>query len=209
MKRIFITSGVAAATLVIAAALLWPREPAPLEFNDLPGIVVLSPPQPVNNIQLQDHNNKAFDNGHLKGQWDLMFFGYTHCPDVCPSTLNALAQALPDIKNHSSQHNNYYLVTLDPARDTAARLKEYVGYFSPDFIGIRGEQADIDTLASHMGIIYDFEGDTSGDDYIVNHYSALLVIDPQARVRAHILPPHTPARITAAFNRIKDYYVNK
>ncbi len=137
-----------------------------------------------------------------------MFFGFTHCPDVCPTTLNALSQSLPQLHGHTEANNRYYMVTLDPARDTAARLKEYVGYFSPDFIGITGEKNQIDAVATHNGIIYDYEGDLSSGDYIVNHYSALLVVDPQARVRAHILPPHTQQRIATAFNRIVEYYGN-
>ncbi len=132
-----------------------------------------------------------------------MFFGFTHCPDICPTTLLSMNQVAKRLQQASIR---YVFVSLDPKRDTPEKMKEYVSFFNPDFIGLTGKKADIDQLSEALGIIYDYEGDVEAGKYTVNHYAAILVIDPKGRVRAHILPPHPVDKVVNAINRIMDYY---
>lgn len=195
------------ALLVLALGLVYlleTREPAPLEFDSSMGVSVISPPLPLAAVTLQDQNGGAFRTADLEGQWTLMFFGFTNCPDICPTTLRTLKQA----EKRLPQAINYVFITLDPSRDTAEKIKEYLAFFNPDFIGLSGAKNEIDRLSETLGVIYDYEGDVESGDYLVNHYAAILVIDPQARLRAHILPPHPVDKVVDTTTRLIDYYGN-
>ena len=190
----------------IAGGLWWSqREPAPLEFADIPGINVISPAVDLPPFQLQDHTGAPLDKARLQGHWTVMFFGFTHCPDICPTTLSNMRQVAKALKT-LPQPPQYLFVSLDPHRDTPAVLKSYVEHFGPDISGATGPRAELDRLAERLGVIYEFEGDTRGDDYRVNHYAALLVIDPRGLLWAHILPPHQPARVETVLKRLIAYY---
>lgn len=190
---------------VITVYFLEQPEPPPLEFDSSMGIPVMSPAIPLPAITLLDQNNKPFPTSSLKGSWNLMFFGYINCPDVCPTTLMTMNQVAKKLPQESI---NYVFVTVDPNRDSAEKLKEFVSYFNPDFIALTGKKADIDLLSKKLGVIYDYEGDIEAGSYVVNHYAAILVIDPKGRLRAHILPPHPVDKVVDAVNRIRDYYGN-
>jgi len=199
---------VALALLLAATAsvvLLKQIEPTPLEFDSSMGIPVMSPPIPLPEVNLVDQHNQPFQTSTLKGSWNLLFFGFTNCPDVCPTTLNNLKQAA---KQLSQQPIRYIFVSLDPNRDSPEKLKDYMNFFNPEFTALTGNKAEIDRLSEALGVIYDYEGDTSSDDYSVNHYAAILVVDPQARLRAHILPPHSASKIVTGISLIMDYYGN-
>ena len=194
-------------TLLLAAVVvvffLEQPEPPPLEFESSMGIPVVSPAIPLPALTLTDQNNNPFPTSALRGKWNLLFFGYTNCPDICPTTLATLNQVA---KQLPQEPVSYIFVTLDPRRDTPAKLKDYLAFFNPAFIGLTGDKADIDLLSEKLGVFYDYEGDVQAGTYVVNHYAAILVIDPEGRLRAHILPPHTVDKIVDAVNRFIDYY---
>jgi len=190
---------------IVATFLLQPTEQTPFEFEAGMGIPVMSPAIPLPTVTLVDQYNQAFPMINLKGGWNLMFFGFTNCPDICPTTLMTMKQVE---KRLSQQNIRYVFVSLDPKRDTSDKLKDYIDFFNPEFIALTGDKNEIDKLSQAMGVIYDFEGDTSTDDYLVNHYSAILVIDPQGRLRAHILPPHSVDKVADAITKLSNYYGN-
>lgn len=202
-NRTLVLGFIAVLCTAIAIGLFFDREPAPLEFPAEMGVSIISPPIPMPDVALVDQDGKPFNRGRLKGRWSLLFFGYTHCPDVCPTTLANMNHLAKTLKNTEL---NYVFVSLDPKRDTPEKLKEYVHYFNPDFIGASGDKANIDRLAEAFGVIYDFEGDTNSDRYNVNHYAAILVVDPKGRLRAHILPPHPTRKMVSVITKIRDYY---
>lgn len=181
------------------------NEPAKIVFpEDLKGIIVDSPPTHIPDFKLTTHTNETFTKGDLKGKWTLMFFGYTHCPDVCPTSL----RVLDGVSNDESlpKDTQYVFTTVDPGRDDVAKMKDFVTFFNESFVGLTGDKAEIDKLAERLGVIYDYEGDTSSDDYVVNHFAAVYVFDPHARMRAYILPPHDVQKVSRAFKLISDYY---
>ncbi len=193
-------------TLLVAGTIIgffFERELTPLEFQPQLGVSIISPPIALPDVTLTDQEGQPFKIDQLKGRWSLLFFGYTHCPDVCPTTLNNMNQVAKQLGNSEL---NYVFVTLDPKRDTPDKLKAHVNHFNPDFIGLSGTTANIDQLAETVGIIYDFDGDTSSDKYNVNHYAAILMVDPKGQLRAHILPPHPASKMVNVITKIREYY---
>ncbi len=197
------------ATLLVAAGalLLIEREPPPPSFDDIPGVSLFSPAVEPAPFSLTRHDGQPFTRSDLEGHWSLAFFGYTHCPDVCPNSLAIMKRVATRLRASDSEGNTRYLFfSLDPFRDTPQVIADYLAFFDPAFIGLVGEKNEIDRLAESVGVIYDYEGDVRSDDFIVNHYAAILVFDPRGRLRAHILPPHTVEKVATVFERLRQHY---
>lgn len=206
-----ITSKAVIALLVIgasAAAVWWQRgdrprlPPAELES------VILNEPRPLEPFTLVDHDGNALTPEQLKGHWTLLFFGYTHCPDICPTTLAVLkgvAQKLESDPELAASTRTLF-VSVDPKRDTPEQLKQYITYFNPAFVAATGSRNEIDTLTMQVGAVYMFEGDTSRDDYIVNHSATILLIDPQGRFFARFNAPHTASGIADTYRRVRAFH---
>ncbi|MDX1698926.1 MAG: SCO family protein, partial [Thiohalobacterales bacterium] len=120
-------------------------------------------------FSLQDHTGRPFDNAALQGQWSFVFFGYTNCPDVCPTTmsvLNSVAQRLQD----SGEKTRFVMVTVDPQRDTVEKLGSFVTYFNGDFIGVTGSETGLEQLTRQMGIMHMKVADADNTGaYLVDH----------------------------------------
>ena len=108
---------------------------------------ILTRPMELDNFELIDQNNQTFNSESLKGNWTILFFGYTNCPDVCPTTIYKLAEVKNDVnQNLPSKNFNTVLVTLDPDRDTPERLDEYIGYFDESMLGVTGTYKNIQSF---------------------------------------------------------------
>ena len=115
---------------------------------------LLAPPRPLPPLALVDQDNRPFDTQRLRGRWSLLFFGFTSCPDVCPTTMTALAQTnklLADLPG--ALRPRVIMISVDPERDTPERLGAYVKAFDPTFVGATGTKAAIDELAQRMGVL--------------------------------------------------------
>ena len=144
----------------------------------------------VNDFELMDANGEVITQAVLDDQWSLMFFGYTHCPDVCPITLQILKNMVAKLESQGQQAPQIIFVTVDPKRDTAEVMNQYIAYFNEDFIGITGEQNQIHDMTTQLGIVASFTANKEDpDNYIVDHSASLLLVDPQRRLRAKVSPP--------------------
>ena len=155
--------------------------------------------------ELLRHDGKAFTNDDLTGQWTLVFFGYTHCPDICPTTMNVLAAA----KNKAAEDfPEVVFVSVDPKRDTVDTLGGYVHYFDPTFIGVTGDEKMIQALTLQTGVVYMKVPGSSGseDDYLVDHSSSILLINPEGALAAFLMAPHTPGRILDSVEKVRAVY---
>jgi protein SCO1/2 len=134
-------------------------------------------------FSLPDASGKTRTLGDFKGKAVVLFFGYTHCPDVCPTTLAELSQALQKL-GVDGKRVQVLMVTVDPARDTAPLLGEYVSAFSPTFIGLRpADTAELVKITKDFRVYYaQVPGKTAGD-YTMDHTAASYVFDPQGRLR--------------------------
>ncbi len=171
-------------------------------------IGVLRPaPTPIEPFMLIDHNGDVFDKSRLMGKWTLLFFGYTYCPDVCPAALTVMASAYEQLqgKADGDVSTQVLFVSVDPERDTTARLAEYVAYFNRDFIAATGDVAAINALSKQFGAGYIREEETSPGEYLVSHTSAIFLTDPKARLVASFSQPHVPDNIVTQFEQIRAF----
>jgi protein SCO1/2 len=166
---------------------------------------VLSPPKPIAAFSLIDQTGRPFGSERLQGKWTFVFFGYTHCPDVCPTTLSALAGVDKLLRADPGAHQDVQtvFVSVDPRRDTPEQLAKYVPFFNEDFIGVTGEQAQIDRLARDLGIVHLRTQEDAAGGYLIDHTASILLIDPKGRLRALFGVPHEPRIIAADFERIR------
>ena len=152
--------------------------------------MVLPQPDPVPEFSLLDQQGNPIDRSVFAGSWDLVFFGFTHCPDICPTTLQLLATARNTLAERGQDPlPRIVLVSVDPERDTPDIIGRYVDYFGDGNLGITGSLEEIDRLASGLGIYYQKQA-PDGDNYVVDHSAAVLVIDPEGRLSALFGGPH-------------------
>lgn len=153
--------------------------------------MLLPQPDPVPEFSLFDQHGNAIDRSVFAGHWDLVFFGFTHCPDVCPTTLQLLASAKSKLAEAGQERlPRIVLVSVDPERDTPDIMGTYVDYFGAGNLGITGAPEEIDRLAAGLGIYYRKQP-LDGDNYVVDHSAAVLVIDPEGRLNALFGGPHS------------------
>jgi protein SCO1/2 len=169
----------------LLVAWLWacaPAAPAPSGSN------AGGPGGPFN---LVDQDGRAVDQRLLEGKWSLVFFGYTFCPDVCPTTLAALGQAMKDLGPKAGRVQVVF-VTVDPARDTPAALKRYLaaGVFPRNIVGLTGTPDQIAQVAKEYVVYYQKDG--TGPNYTMDHSTAIYVMDPKGRFRSVIADGLSP-----------------
>lgn len=168
----------------------------------------LATPRPLTAFHLTAHDQQPFDLGRLKDKWTLLFFGYTHCPDVCPTTLTELAQAIKQLEPAVLKDTQFVFVSVDPARDTPESLAEYVNYFDARFLGATGSVKALRSLTQQLDVKFSLETDPTGEA-IVNHSSTILLIDPQVRYYARLNAPHYAEQISAQYLALRaDYQHN-
>ncbi|MCE8017416.1 SCO family protein [Halomonas sp. MCCC 1A17488] len=135
-------------------------------------------------------------------QLAVLFFGYTHCPDVCPMSLSVMRQVMQGLDEDQRRRVVPLLVSLDPERDTLARLGEYVGYFGDAFIGATGSQAQLEELAERYGVVWRrVETPDSAMAYTIDHSSSLYLVDRDGTIRQRVLYSPTPHALRAALEQ--------
>ncbi|CAN5359796.1 SCO family protein [soil metagenome] len=180
-----------------AAAAHWMRTP------QAPQATVLEQPRPLPEFRLVDHRDRPFRRDRLSGRWSLLFFGFTHCPDVCPMTLSALARAVHDLEELPAKRRPQVIfVSVDPARDDPATLERYVTGFDDRWIGVTGDLARLQALTDALGVAVRYVREPDGDDYTVDHTAAVFLIDPRARLRAIFSMPHEASQIARDYRLI-------
>jgi len=170
-------------------------------------VITLFPdPKPLTAFTLTDHRNRVFDLASLKGKWSFLFFGFTHCPDVCPTTLAVLARAHDNIAGNTlgAADVQFVFVSVDPNRDTAGELRQYVEYFDTSFLGVTGDNAQIANLAGQLGAAYQVAITPGMENYPVYHATAVFLVDPQARYHAVFTPPHDAEEISKRFKVVRE-----
>ena len=133
-------------------------------------------------FELVDHRRQKLTPEQLKGQWSLMFFGYTHCPDICPIGLQTMSDMVAAIDDSDVSSNlQVYFVSVDPERDSPEILADYVTYFNPDFAGATAELDKLTPLTRSLGIAHQLRNKTEGNPvYDVDHSAAIVLINPRA-----------------------------
>lgn len=163
-------------------------------------------PQSLPAFRLTTQHGLDFGPESLHGQWGFVFFGYLHCPDVCPLTLHALREfrrALIE-RDRNAAGYRFVFVSIDPDRDSAQDMVSYLDYFDPAFIGLTGPPEALEPLTRALAVkVVAFEND--GGVASIDHTSSVMVIDPQGRVVGALSPPHEPGRLLESFESLRRY----
>lgn len=176
MKKIRIALWITVLLALIAVGSLWL-----IDRNQGPTAVRVAPTESSvsANFELTDHNGMIQTDEDFEGQWMLVFFGFTHCPDVCPMGLATIAQVMDDLGPDASAVQPLF-ITVDPERDTPAILADYVPQFGPDIIGLGGSTDQIAQTADSFKIYYQkIEEASAPDEYTMGHTSSFLLFNPQ------------------------------
>lgn len=176
----------------------WLRPAAPVLVNAL----AYATPRPLPAFALVDQQGIAFDRARLLGRWSLLFFGFTHCPDVCPGTLTmlaAVAKSLDDLP--PAQRPQVVFVSVDPERDTPEVLARYTAFFDASFVGVTGTSAAMAAFARAAGVAV-HKGEVVDGTYTVDHTAAIFLVDPQAALAAVLPTPHVAASVAADYRAL-------
>lgn len=152
------------------------------------GIIVLPNSRELPALHLESTLGAMQDTQALTGKWRLVFFGYTFCPDICPTTLAELRQLKKLLPAAAQETMQIVMVSVDPNRDSTEQLKLYLEYFDPEFVGLTGKLADIQTLSNALSIPF-IPGDTSQPRYTVDHSGNLAIISPDGRQYGFVRAP--------------------
>jgi protein SCO1/2 len=155
-----------------------------------PSVATVWPmPKPLPDFSLMDDSGNTFNTENLQGHWSLLFFGFTHCPDICPATLQQLALVTKRLQESGKASPDVYLVSVDPERDTPEVMASYVRHFGSEIHGITGDIGELRKLTSAAGIF--FEKSTQPDgSYSVDHSAAVLLINENGAIHASFGAPH-------------------
>jgi len=178
----------------------------PVLPSELQGIL-WPEPKPLQTFTLIDQHQQPFSLEHLKGKWTFLFFGYTYCPDICPTSMVVLKTVYKHLQQKSIALDlQVVFVSVDPARDTSTIILDYLEYFSKEFVGLTGTAKDIEEFARQIGAGYIKQTNDQTGGYQVNHTSTFFLIDPQARLHAGFPPPHIPQTIVNQFLQIRSIW---
>jgi len=146
--------------------------------------------QPAYDFKLMDQNGKEvrLSDYTKQGKIVVLFFGYTHCPDVCPTALNTMASMMKKLKDGERQKVQVLFISVDPERDTPSVLKNYVPFFYPTFIGLTGSPQDIEKVAKEYKVYYKKVKGESAAEYLVDHTATIYVITPDMKIKLLYTP---------------------
>ncbi|OOE09656.1 cytochrome c oxidase assembly protein [Stutzerimonas degradans] len=139
-------------------------------------------------LHLVDQDGQAFDTRDLRDRWHLLFLGFTACPDVCPTTLSDLRRLLGRLQPELRERVQVVLVSVDPARDTPERLKQYLAYYRSGFKGLTGELSELTKLSKALGLPF-VPANAADGDYSVRHSGNIALVAPDGSLRGHIRAP--------------------
>lgn len=182
---------------------------APPDVNAL----VYENAKPLADFSLDDQHGELVTKQQFLGQWNLVFLGYTSCPDICPLTLAKLNAVYKNLR--SDYPVQIWFVSVDPKRDTPAKRKDYIDYFNPDFLAVSGEHKHLFPMVRGLGLIYAIS-DSSESEYAVDHSASVAMVDGNGAVRAIFKPEFKQGSVplinskelTQEFKQIADYYKN-
>jgi len=182
-----------AAAGMMAALMLSACQPAPqppvFQSTDITGADF------ARDFRLTDHNGQIRTLADFRGKVVAIFFGYTHCPDVCPTTLSDFSAALQQL-GPLAERVQVIFVTVDPQRDTPDLLKQFVPAFNPGFLGMYTDAPTLQLLAKEYKVVYQKASIKSADDYLIDHSASTYIYDPQGRLR--LLMPYGSSPDTIA-----------
>ena len=166
------------------------------ESPSLAAAVLYPAPRALPEFTLSRSDGGSLTLADWKGHWTVVFFGFTHCPDICPTTLATFKQVWQRLDPEVARSVRFDFISVDPARDTPEQLARYVGYFSPDFVAATGSDEELTRLTRALGLVYARTEPENGT-YSVDHSASVVIIDPLGRQVGLFRPPFESVPIAA------------
>ncbi len=187
-------------TIIVAGFVNRIQSPRILTASEmqLNGLYIFKTPRNFGEIALLDQNGEAFTRERFLGKWTLVFFGFTYCPDICPTTMSFLNELMGQLEGTEVEDTEVVMVSVDPARDTVEQLATYVPYFNPDFTGVTGEFLDIHRFATALNTPF---RKVPGDDenYQVDHSANVILINPRGDYHGFFKAPLDMAKMKLTY----------
>ncbi len=176
------------------------RELTEQEYKDL-GAYFIDPPRQLSGFHLISDQNMSFAIDDFKGQWSILFFGFTFCPDICPLTMKQLSDVKEDLKDKANKIN-FYLVSIDPDRDSPENLRTYLDNFDEEFIGLTGEIDKIYKFSTQVNAPFFPVVNSNEENYTVDHSGSLVLINPEGNYAGFFRAPHDQNKIIKALDSL-------
>lgn len=164
--------------------------------TELASATMFDHPRNLTAFKLIDDHKKPFSIDQLKGHWNLVFFGFTNCPDLCPTTLSTLNQAYNalDAQNPAAMPQIVF-ISVDPQRDDPDHIKEYLSSFNPHFLGATGSEDQLKQLTQELSVLYAKVFQPDSKNYTIDHSGTILIINPQGQFTGVFTLPHDANKI--------------
>lgn len=191
---------------LLIIALAWTTPALALDRDallDEANVLLLPRERVIPPLTLIDQDGQPFDTRSLQGRWHILFFGFTACPDICPTTLSDMRRLFGQLPSDTRERLQLVLITADPARDTPQQLKTYLDYYRAGFSGLTGEMEQLQQLSRALGLPFVPANETQGD-YSVSHSGNLALVGPDGTLRGHIRAPLMLDGLQRALPRIVD-----
>jgi len=167
---------------------------------------IFSEPKTLASFSLQRAAGRTFTQKDLQGHWTLVYFGYTHCPDACPTTMMQFQQLREILKKNVPELAvSFVMVTVDPERDTPALMQDYVRHFNATFTGLSGDPKEIKAFAKQLFVAYQRGEDNSAIGYAMYHSNAVSIINPKGQFAAIFSSPHRVKNMAQDFLKVIKY----
>lgn len=208
MKNLIWIITIALAAMLIGVGVSYYLSQAKQNQNAQNGAAVFPQPRTLHAVKLVDGKGQPFTNKQFENHWSLVFFGFTHCPVICPTTMSILNQAYTKLKNDKFKPlPQVIFVSVDPERDDANRANQYASGFNPDFIGITGDKTQIDQLARDMNAVYmkvEIKPTNPNEKptYTIDHSTAIMLVDPQGKLRAIFSSPENGDKFAQVYQDV-------
>lgn len=190
----------AAAGFMFARGML-PAAPGVVQ-PELNAATLLGTPRPLPDFSLLDQHGEVIGPELFDGRWHLVFFGFTHCPDICPMTLQTLSAVRARLAGQGHEPPGVVFVSVDPERDAPTKLADYLAYFDTSITGVTGDVDDIARFARDMGVAVFMGAEDDDGRYSIDHSTAVFVVDPAGRLAALFRMPHEIDGMADDFTRI-------
>lgn len=194
---------------VMATGYFFSHQTHPKHAPNVQGLV-LQKTRPIPAFRLTTDKNQSFTQQQLTGHWSLLFFGFTHCPKVCPTTMAALNKMYQTLSHQlpKSALPQVIMVSIDPERDDMNRMHAYINAFNSAFIGLRGNEHALKPLQKAMYVVAEKQSHhhDSPQHYTMQHTASIMVIDPKGQLRAFLSYPHKASVLVADYHTILNTY---
>lgn len=194
---------IVALILVFTSAFFWKiNQPRALRVNEMAanGLILFETQREILPFELQNHLGETVTKEDFLGKWTMVFPGFTHCPDICPTTLATMSKMWEYLDDKPREDLQVMMLTVDPHRDTPEKLALYVPYFNKEFIGVTGDLGTTANLAAQLNIAFTIiDPATAPESYNVDHSGNIVLINPQGHYQGFFKPPFDPALLKLTY----------